>query len=65
VSKVITAEKAASLIKDGATVGASGLVLAGWPEEVAITIEKRFLESGEPKGFRTPLEPDQLQSDFQ
>ena len=51
MSKVITAEKAASLIKDGATIGASALTIAGWPEEVAIAIEKRFLEKGEPKSL--------------
>ena len=51
VSKVISAEKAAALIKDGATLGASALLLAGWPEEIAIAIEKRFLETGHPAGL--------------
>jgi propionate CoA-transferase len=51
MSKVITAEKAASLIKDGATLGASAITLAGWPEEIAIAIEKRFLETGKPEGL--------------
>jgi len=49
MSKVITAEKAAALINDGATLGASAIVLAGWPEEVAIAIEKRYLETQHPK----------------
>ena len=51
MSKVITAEQAAALIKDGATIGASAITLAGWPEEIAIAIEKRFLETGKPKGL--------------
>ncbi len=48
MSKVISASEAAALIKDGATLGASALGLSGWPEEVAIAIEKRFLASGHP-----------------
>jgi len=49
MSKVITAEQAAVLIKDGATIGAAPIVLAGWPEEVALAMEKRFLETNHPK----------------
>ena len=48
MSKVISAGDAAALIKDGATVGAAALGLAGWPEELAIAMEKRFLASGHP-----------------
>jgi propionate CoA-transferase len=48
MSKVISASDAAMLIKDGSTIGASALTLAGWPEELAIAIEKRFLDSGHP-----------------
>ena len=44
MSKVISASDAAALIKDGATLGASALGLSGWPEEIAIAIEKRFLD---------------------
>jgi propionate CoA-transferase len=51
VSKVINAEQAASLIKDGATLGYSALLMAGWPEELGIAIEKRFLKSGHPAGL--------------
>src|SRR5271157_2722286 len=51
MSKVITAEKAASLIKDGATVGFGALLTAGFPEELAIALEKRFLETGHPAGI--------------
>ena len=48
MSKVISAGDAAALIKDGAAVGAAALGLAGWPEELAIAMEKRFLASGHP-----------------
>jgi len=37
------------LIRDGATVGATGAGLAGWAEEVARGIAKRFEASGQPK----------------
>ena len=48
MSKVINGEQAAALIKDGATIGFSALLLSGFAEEVAIGIEKRFLEKGHP-----------------
>ena len=51
MAKVISASNAAAMIKDGATLGASALGLSGWPEEVAIAIEKRFLASGHPAGL--------------
>jgi len=51
MSKVITAQQAAMLIKDGATVGASTQGLAGWAEEVAIAIEERFKETGHPRNI--------------
>lgn len=49
MSKVISAEQAAAQIKDGATLGYAAILLAGWPEELAIAIEKRFLETGHPR----------------
>ena len=51
MSKVISAEQAAALIKDGATLGASALMISGWPEELGIAIEKRFLETSHPAGL--------------
>ncbi|MGG7620829.1 acyl CoA:acetate/3-ketoacid CoA transferase [Bacillus coreaensis] len=51
MSKVITASKAAELIKDGDTVAASGFGLSCWPEEMGISIEERFLQSGHPKNL--------------
>jgi propionate CoA-transferase len=49
MSKVITAQKAAALIKDGVTIGASTQGLSGWAEEIAIAIEERFQQTGHPK----------------
>ena len=51
MSKLISAGDAAGMIKDGAVVGASAITLAGWPEELAIAIEKRFLGAGHPAGL--------------
>ncbi len=48
MSKVISACEAAALITDGATVGAAACVISGWPEEIAIAMEKRFLASRHP-----------------
>jgi propionate CoA-transferase len=47
--KVITADQAAAKIKDGDSVCATIFGLAGWSEEVALAIRKRFLETGHPK----------------
>ena len=49
MSKLVTADYAASLIKDGMTVGMGGFVGFGTPEELLIAIEKRYTETGEPK----------------
>ena len=49
MSKVISAEKVAELIKDGSTVAWTTAGLCGFPEEVATAIEKRFLETGHPR----------------
>jgi propionate CoA-transferase len=51
MSKVITAQEAAMLIRDGVTIGASTQGLAGWAEEIAIAIEERFQQSGHPKNI--------------
>lgn len=39
------------LIGDGMTVGVGLMGLAGWPEEVAQAIERRFLATGHPRGL--------------
>jgi propionate CoA-transferase len=47
--KVVSAEEAVALIKDGDTVGNGGFVGAGVAEEVLIALERRFLEQGGPR----------------
>lgn len=51
MSKVISAVEAAALIPDGATVAASGFGLSCWAEEMGISIEERFLQSGHPRNL--------------
>ena len=51
MSKLVSAEFAASLVKDGDTIGMGGFVGFGTPEELIIALEKRYLESGEPKNI--------------
>lgn len=51
MTKVISAAKAAELIKDGDTVAASGFGLSCWAEEMGIAIEERFLQTGQPKNL--------------
>ena len=48
MSKLITADDAASLIKDEMVVGVGGFVGFGTPEELLIAIEKRYTETGQP-----------------
>ncbi|MBP1920837.1 acyl CoA:acetate/3-ketoacid CoA transferase [Youngiibacter multivorans] len=51
MTKIIDADSAALLIHDGATIGAACLGLIGWPEEVSMAIEKRFLNTGSPRNL--------------
>lgn len=51
MSKLVTAEQAAALIPDGATVGVTGMGLAGWPEEIGCAIRDHFRETGHPRGL--------------
>lgn len=51
MTKVISAEKAATLIKDGATLAASGFGLSCWAEELGISIEDRFIQTGHPQNL--------------
>jgi propionate CoA-transferase len=49
--KVISAEDAARVVMDDDTVATSGFVGIGFPEELALALERRFVESGSPKGL--------------
>lgn len=51
MTKVITATEAAELIRDGDTVAAACFGLAGWPEEVALAVQERYLKTHCPKGI--------------
>jgi len=51
MSKIITAGEAAELIKDGMTVAFGAMGLAGWAEEIGRAVEKRFLDTGHPRGL--------------
>jgi propionate CoA-transferase len=50
-SKVISAEQAAALIPDDVTLCAPIIGLAGWSEEIARAIAKRFEQTGHPRGL--------------
>ncbi|ATE61564.1 acyl CoA:acetate/3-ketoacid CoA transferase [Thauera sinica] len=48
-SKVIPASEAGKLIRDGATIYCSGVGLAGFAEEVAVSIHENFKATGHPR----------------
>ena len=47
--KVVSAKEAVRVIRDGDTVATGGFVGIGFAEEIATALEKRFLETGEPR----------------
>jgi propionate CoA-transferase len=47
--KIVTAEEAVRLIRDGATVATGGFVGIGFAEAIAVQIEKHFLDQGRPR----------------
>ncbi len=49
--KIVSAEEAVRVIRNGDTVALDGVVGGGAPDELIIALEKRFLESGEPRGL--------------
>ncbi len=49
--KIVTAEEAVRLIRDGDTVATGGFVGIGFAEEMAIALEQRFLSEGHPKNL--------------
>ncbi len=51
MAKFITVQEAAELVQDGAVLGSAVQGMTGWPEEIGLAIEKRFLETGHPAGI--------------
>ncbi len=49
--KVVSAEEAVRVIRDGDTVATGGFVGIGFPEEIAVRLENHFLENGAPKNL--------------
>ena len=49
--KIVSAEKAVQLIKDGDTIATGGFVGAGFAEEIAIQLEELFLRTGTPRNL--------------
>jgi len=47
--KLVSAEEAVRVIKDGDTIATGGFVGIGFAEEIAIALEKRFIETGAPR----------------
>lgn len=50
-NKIITAAEAVGLIKSGDTVAVSGFIGMGHPAELSEALEKRFLETSEPRNL--------------
>lgn len=51
IDKIVTADEAVALIRDGDAVSCSGFVGIGTPEELIAALERRFLHSGGPVGL--------------
>ena len=50
-NKIMTAEEAVKIVKDGDTVSTCGIIGALVPEKVLTALEKRFLETGSPRNL--------------
>ncbi len=50
--KIVSAREAVQLIHDGDTVATTGFVGIGFPENIAVALEQRFLESSEKRSGR-------------
>ncbi len=51
MSKLVSADAAIANIPDSATLASAGFVGIGFPEALAIALEKRFVETGEPRNL--------------
>ena len=49
--KVVSAAEAVQVIRDTDTVATGGFVGIGFPEQLAIALERRFVENGQPRGL--------------
>jgi len=49
--KIVSAEEAVRVIRDGDTVATGGFVGIGFAEEMAVKLEEYFLETGRPRGL--------------
>ncbi len=49
--KIVSAEEAIMVIRDGDTVATGGFVGTGFPEEIAVKLETYFLENGKPRNL--------------
>jgi propionate CoA-transferase len=49
--KIVSAAEAVRIIRDGDTIALDGVMGGGSPDELIYALEKRYLESGEPKGL--------------
>ncbi len=47
--KFLSAKEAVKQVTSGATLATDGFIGAAFPEELAFELEKRFIESGNPK----------------
>jgi propionate CoA-transferase len=52
MAQFMTAGEAVRVIKDGDTLATNGFVASGFPEELALALEQRFVETGTPTNLR-------------
>jgi propionate CoA-transferase len=50
-NKIVSAAEAVSVIKNGSMIATGGFVGTGFAEHLAVALEKRFLETGEPSNL--------------
>lgn len=50
-NKIVTAEEAVSFLRDGDTVATGGFVGIGFPEQLAVALEKHFLDHAAPRNL--------------